>query len=100
MSFPFRVDPSGVVATVEQGSDRDIEEQLAVALLTSPGERIQVPTFGCADPAFIGFEMGNLTRHLADFGPDVEVVEVGARRRGDDREELTVCWARRGGESA
>ncbi len=100
MSFPFRLEPGGSVATVEQGTDRYIEEQLAVALLTSPGERIQVPTFGCDDSAFVGFELGNLTRHLADFGPEVEVVEVGSRRRGDDREEVTVNWTRRGGESA
>lgn len=99
MSFPFRLDPGGTVATVEQGSDRYVEEQLAVALLTTPGERIQAPTFGCADPAFAGFELGNLTRHLTDFGPEVTVTEVGTRRRSDDTEELTVNWTRRGGEN-
>jgi len=98
MSFPFRLTPGGPAATVEQGSDAYIEEQLAIALLTIRGERIQVPMFGCDDPAFVGFELGNLTRHLADFGPEVDVTEIGARRRSDDREELTVTWARRGAQ--
>ena len=98
MSFPFRLTPGGTIATVEQGSDTYIEEQLAVALLTVPGERTQVPRFGCNDPAFAGFEVGDLTRHVTDFGPDVEIAEIGARHRGDDREELTVTWTRRGAD--
>ena len=96
MSFPFRLTPGGTVATVEQGSDAYLGEQLAIALLTVPGERIQVPQFGCNDPAFTGFETGNLIRHVTDFGPDVHITEVGRRRRGDDREELTVTWTRHG----
>lgn len=97
MSFPFRVDPRGSVATVEQGSDQEIEELLAVAMLTMPGERATVPSFGVADPAFVGFEQSNLQRHCNDFGPDVTVTLVGKSRRSDDREELTVAWERRGG---
>lgn len=99
MSFPFRLDPGGTVVTVEQGTDTYIDEQLAVAMLTAPGERILVPTFGCNDPAFSGFEMGNLMRHVADFGPDVTIAEVGHRRHTDDTESLTITWNRRGDSS-
>jgi hypothetical protein len=98
LSFPFRVDASGVVATVEQNTDQDVEELIAVGVLTEPGERILAPTFGVADPAFVGFELSNLQRHLADFGPAVAVTAVEVARRGDDREELQINWRRVGGE--
>lgn len=97
LSFPFRLDPSGVAATVEHGSDPEIDELLAVAALTAPGERIQVPTFGIDDPAFVGFELGNLQRHLLDFGPDVTVTTVHVARRADGREEVSIAWTRMDG---
>ena len=99
ISFPMRLDPTGAIATVEQNSDPDIEQQIALALLVVPGERIQVPLFGCADPAFSGFELTSLRRHLATFGPEVEVVQVGATSWSDDRERLTVQWRRYGGDT-
>lgn len=98
LSFPFRIDPSGVAATVEHGGDDEINELIAVACLTVPGERIQAPTFGVADPVFVGFELGNLQRHILDFGPPVTVAAVEKSRRADDREELTINWTRVGGE--
>lgn len=98
LSFPFRIDPSGVAATVEHGGDDEINELIAVACLTTPGERVQVPTFGVADPVFVGFELGNLQRHVLDFGPEVTVSAVNKSRRSDDREELTISWSRIGGE--
>lgn len=98
LSFPFRIEPSGVAATVEHGSDSEVDELLAVGTLTTPGERIQVPTFGVDDPTFTGFELGNLQRHALDFGPPVTIEAVGTTRRADDREELTISWRRIGGE--
>lgn len=98
LSFPFRVDPSGVCATVDHGSDQEVEELIAVACLTAPGERILAPTFGVQDPTFVGFELGNLQRHVLDFGPPVVVSSVEVSRRTDDREELTINWTRVGGD--
>jgi hypothetical protein len=99
MAFPFRLDASGTVATVEQNTDVEIEQQLALALLVAPGERIQVPAFGCADPAFAGLELTALRRHLATFGPEVEVQQVGTAQWGDDRQRVTVQWSRYGAVS-
>lgn len=98
LSFPFRIEASGAAATVEDGSDRAVDELLAVACLTVTGERIQAPTFGINDPAFAGFELGNLQRHVLDFGPPVTVDAVEVARRLDDREQLTIRWRRVGGE--
>lgn len=95
MSFPFRLDGTGAIASVEQDSDAEIDEQIALAMLVRPGERIQVPTFGVADPTFARFQLGALQRHLNDFGPAVEVLTVTDRRVADGREEVVVNWRRR-----
>jgi hypothetical protein len=99
IAFPMRLDPTGAIATVEQNSDAEIEQQLALAMLTGPGERIQVPAFGCADPAFTGFELSNLRRHLATFGPEVDVVQVGRTAWGESRERVEIRWQRMGGDA-
>lgn len=93
-SFPFRVGGDGSIATVEEGSDPAIEEAIAVAMLTRPGERITVPTFGAIDPAFVGVEAGALQRHLDDFGPNVVVTSVTSRQQAPHAEAVTVAWER------
>lgn len=95
--FPFRLGPGGSVLAVAQDSNRDLENLIAVAVLTSPGEREQCPTFGIADPVFAGWERPALERHLLDFGPDVDVQTVSVARRAGDREEVTVAWERHTG---
>jgi uncharacterized protein len=43
--FPYHIDQNGRTATVDDdGTIRDLIEQV---LLTSPGERVNRPTFGC-----------------------------------------------------
>lgn len=96
ISFPFRIGQTGSLATVEQGSDAEVDQQLAIAVLTAPGERDQVPTFGVADPAFSGFPLGALQRHVLDFGPRVAITEVVITPTVDGREEVVVSWARPG----
>lgn len=95
ISFPFRLDPTGSIATVEQDGDAEIGEQIALAMLTRPGERIQVPTFGVKDVAFVGFELGALQRHLVDFGPQVEVTTVSIGYTADNAERAEISWRRR-----
>lgn len=94
ISFPFRLDGTGAVASVEQDSDQYTDEQIALAVLTRTGERIQVPTFGIADPAFDMFQVSALQRHLIDFGPQVQVTSVGVDRTVDGRERVAVSWER------
>lgn len=96
ISFPFRIDSTGAIASVEQDSDMEIEEQLAIAVLTRPKERITVPTFGVADPAFARFQLGALQRHLLDFGPDINVTAVDVQLLDGDREQVLITWHRQG----
>lgn len=92
ISFPFRLDATGAVAGVEQDSDAWVEECIAVAMLTRPDEREQVPTFGVADPAFAAFPVSSLQRHLIDFGPDVSITEVRVDSVTEGRERVVVTW--------
>lgn len=94
IAFPFQLDPTGSVATVEQDSDAEIDQQIALAMLTRPGERIQVPNFGVADPAFVGFQAGALQLHCDDYGPEVEIINVKTSRPADGREEVVINWVR------
>ena len=95
ISFPFRLDATGSVATVEQDGDAEIGEQIALAMLTRPAERIQAPSFGVKDPAFVGFELGALQRHLDDFGPRVEVTTVLVKQTAEGMERAEISWQRR-----
>jgi phage baseplate assembly protein W len=45
MSFPFRIDDLGQVA-LSSGED-NIRTKVLQVLLTSPGERVNLPEFGC-----------------------------------------------------
>ena len=96
ISFPMALDATGSIASVEQDSDAEVEQQLAVAMLTRPGERITVPTFGTADPAFAGFQLAALQRHCLDFGPDVTVTAAETKLLDGDREHVSLRWERIG----
>lgn len=45
VSFPFRVDQSGSIATSTGGDG--IDASLRMVLMTAPGERVMRPKFGC-----------------------------------------------------
>lgn len=94
ISFPFRLDANGAVATVDQGSDAEIEEQIALAMLTRPGERITVPTYGVNDPAFNGFLLSHLIRQVTDFGPRVTIENVSVNKLEEGKEQVVVKWSR------
>jgi hypothetical protein len=94
ISFPFRLDSTGAVASVEQASDPWVEECIAIGMLTQPGERDQVPAFGVNDPAFATFQVGGLQRHLIDFGPAITITEVRVTEMVDGRERVEVAWQR------
>lgn len=79
IAYPFRLNPAGAVATVPDGSDEQLAQELAVAVLTRAGERVLVPSFGVADPAFEGFDDEALRLHVELFGPPVEVEDVTAK---------------------
>lgn len=90
IAYPFRVTPGGVVATVEQGTDVQLAQELAVAVSTRPGERPLVPDFGVADPVFTGFDYDALQLHVELFGPPVELEGVEVTVLDDRTQDVVV----------
>lgn len=77
LSHPFRLTPTGVAATVLDGSSVANGEAIAVLALTRRGERTLVPTFGVTDPAFDDLDPAELNAGLTTFGPEgVTVTDV------------------------
>lgn len=54
LRFPIAVTAAGRLTTVEQDSDPDIVQAVALLLDTRPGERRSVPDYGLPDPVFGG----------------------------------------------
>lgn len=92
LSFPPRLTVTGAFATVEQDSDAQISELLAQAMTTNLGERAQVPTYGVADPAFRGFELGALQRHVSDYGPKVDIQAASTMPDAEGTEQVSISW--------
>jgi hypothetical protein len=100
LSFPFRLTPTGAVATVERGSDAEIEEAIAVLVLTTIGERPMRPTFGVPDPGFAGLYVGDVQVGLDAHGPQGVIVQsVVSVPKNNSQAVAEIAWTR-GAESA
>jgi phage baseplate assembly protein W len=101
-AFPFRFDNIGRVATLS--GDDNLQARIYQVLLTAPGERVQLPEFGCGlrdlvfDPnndilaAATEFNIGHaLARWLGD---EILVQDVNSQQV-DDRLEVAVTYIRR-----
>ncbi|WP_437338767.1 GPW/gp25 family protein [Sorangium sp. So ce296] len=102
IDHPFRFDPRGAAATTDDDDHvRDMLEQL---LLTSPGERVNRPDFGCGllrqvfEPNSLELAAGvqftvqaSILRWLGDI-IEPQAVEVTA---DDGALRVTVSYARR-----
>lgn len=92
IAYPFRLDPSGSVATVLEGSDEQYAQELAVAVLTRPEERVLCPDFGVSDPVFRGFDDDALRLHIDLFGPPVDLDDVSVQFLDDTHEDVVVSF--------
>ena len=101
-AFPFTIDNLGRVAT--QTGDESLRARIIQVLLTSPGERVNLPEFGCGlrellfDPnneilaATTEFSVNRmLVRWLGD---EILVEQVGITHE-DGRLEVEVVYVRR-----
>ncbi|UVF61463.1 baseplate wedge protein [Gordonia phage DalanDe] len=92
LSFPFRVDKNGTVATEDDESLVYCAERLTVFVGTRPGERVMVPDFGINDPAFEGFTTQALTVQVAKFGLPVEIHSTKRSYVSDAQENVTIAF--------
>lgn len=95
LSFPFRLNPSGVAATVGYGTDAEISEAIAVLTLTQLGERPMAPDFGVPDPAFHGIHTGDIQVGLNDHGPvGVTITSIDTIPATETLSRATIHWSR------
>lgn len=95
LSFPFRLDRQGHVATTERGSDAEVEEALAVMTMTVTGERPLTPDFGVPDPTFNGLTLSDVAAGVADWGPaGVSVVSVVSVPQTETVTRTVISWTR------
>lgn len=95
ISYPFRLTPQGTAATTDYGSDREVEEAIAVLILTQVGERAMVPEYGVPDPAYAGLHVGDLQTGLDTYGPaGVKVSDVVLTPVNATVSEADILWTR------
>jgi len=95
LAFPFKLTSDGSAATVMRGSDAETDQAVAVAILTTIGERPMRPTFGVPDPAFAGLHLGDVQVCLNEHGPqDVTIVSIDATPLNNTQSTAEVIWSR------
>ena len=93
LSIPFRLTPDGSIATVEHGSDSEVDEAIAALILTQVGERPMSPEYGVPDPTYAGLYPGDIQVGLNEYGPrGVSVVSVEVLPANDTQAIADVQW--------
>ena len=101
-AFPFTIDNLGRVAT--QTGDENLHARIIQVLLTSPGERVNLPEFGCGLRELL-FDPNNeilaattefsVSRTLVRWLGDEILVEQVAVTHEDGTLEVEVVYVRR-----
>ncbi len=92
-AHPFRLDGSGSVATVEQGSALQAGQIAEAVVSTVVGERRLAPDFGVPDPAGTGMSAEGIVAAMGICAPDVAVSDIGVSGGVDQVVTLSVTWA-------
>jgi phage baseplate assembly protein W len=66
LAFPIRVTSQGL-ATVQQDSDADIVQSVALLLNTRPGDRRSLPDYGLPDPVFGHLSSADVVAVVAEW---------------------------------
>jgi uncharacterized protein len=98
LSFPPRVGPDG--SMVWSSGEVNVRECICTILRTSPGERVEMPTFGCGLRRFL-FEPNTVTtlrliqqeiiQSLAQWEPRVTINDVTAAFDATDQRAVNVA---------
>jgi phage baseplate assembly protein W len=101
-SFPFRIDEIGQIGV--QSGDENIRSKIYQILLTAPGERVQVPEFGCGLRDLV-FDPNNeilaatteftVRRSLLRWLGDEIIIEDVSAKHVDEHLEVAVTYLRR-----
>lgn len=99
LAWPFRFS-AGQAATVEQDSEADLSQQVALVLLTRRGERPLAPAFGLDDPTNRSVDAGEITAAVAAGVPGITVTDVQVRPESASTVKVDVNYARSSGDQS
>lgn len=97
ISFPPRVGPDG--SMVWSTGEINVRECICTILRTNPGERVEMPTFGCGLSRFLfepntvatlGLIQQEVTRSLAQWEPRIAINNVTAALNPADQRAVDV----------
>lgn len=67
LAFPIRVSAAGSLTALEQDSEQEIAQSVALLVATTPGERRSVPEYGMPDPVFGGVSQEDVSDVIAEW---------------------------------
>lgn len=100
ISHPFRKGPTGFPETAED--ETLLRESLEQLVLTSRGERVMRPTFGCGaqalvfenkGPALVALMQRTIAKAIEENEPRVTLLDVLVEDKGDDGVLATVVYS-------
>lgn len=95
LSFPFRISPQGEAVTAPYGSDQEVEEALALLVLTLAGERVMHPDYGVPDPTWAGITENDIQSGVLEYGPSgIEIESLDERPLDETTSTYVVNWTR------
>jgi hypothetical protein len=92
LAHPLRLDGSGSIATIDQGSTMQAAQLAQAVVSTVTGERELAPDFGIPDPTGVGVSAETLLAAMAVCEPDLTLVEVEIAGAEQQDVTLTVAW--------
>lgn len=99
LRFPFRLTLNGEVACAPYGSEQEVNDSIAAAILTDIGERPLSPTFGITDPvgqAINDVDIGgDVQSALTTVGfEDITITDATIAPEANGRASVRVQWER------
>lgn len=95
LSFPFRLTAQGTAAVTGYGTDQEVDEAIALLVLTQVGERPMYPGYGVPDPGFAGLSTGDVQVGLNVYGPrGVIVTGIEMTPVTDTEAVADIRWGR------
>lgn len=99
-AFPFRIDPASRTLAHSAGREAHVEQMIRQVLLTSPGERVNLPEFGCglrrllfspnSEPLVASVQLSVQTALERWLSPQISVQRVDASSPSPEGNELLV----------
>lgn len=77
LALPLRLGAGGSFVTVDEDSIDEVTQNVRVALLTRPGERLATPELGTDDLTFVGLAGTDVLEQTLEIEPraDLDLVE-------------------------